>query len=162
MGDSGAPVADGGEGRGGKHQGEGGPVPVVWKDVVLHQHGEAPEELQGVDQGEGGRLPVVWKDAVLHQHGEAPEEVQGVDQGEGSPVPVVWKDDVLHQHGEAPEEVQGVVWTRERAAQCQLCGRKLSYTNMARHQRRCRVWTKEVGQEPDEGRLATKERNGCV
>ena len=36
---------------------------------------------RGKDQGEGGRMPSVPKDAVLLQHGEAPEELQGVGPG---------------------------------------------------------------------------------
>ena len=38
------------------------------------------------------------------------------------------------------EEVGGGTRTRGRTAECQLCGRTLSYSNMARHQRSCRVW----------------------
>ena len=28
--------------------------------------------------GKGSRVPVAWKDAVLHQKGESPEDLQGV------------------------------------------------------------------------------------
>ena len=35
-------------GRRGEAQGKGGRVPFVWKDAVLHQYGEASENLQGV------------------------------------------------------------------------------------------------------------------
>ena len=34
----------------------------------------------------------------------------------------------------------GVVRTRGRTAECQRCGRIVSYSNMARHQRSCMVW----------------------
>ena len=37
---------------------------------------------------------------------------------------------------------------RGRVAECQLCGRTLSYTNMARHQRSCRVWDPGGGPRP--------------
>ena len=38
--------------------------------------------------------------------------------------------------------------TGGRVAECQLCGRTLSYTNMARHQRSCRVWDPGGGSRP--------------
>ena len=38
--------------------------------------------------------------------------------------------------------------TRGRVAECQLCGRTLSYTNMARHQASCRVWDPGGGPRP--------------
>ena len=39
-------------------------------------------------------------------------------------------------------------WTTGRVAECQLCGRTLSYSNMARHQRSCRVWDPGGGPRP--------------
>ena len=38
--------------------------------------------------------------------------------------------------------------TRGRVAECQFCGRTLSYSNMARHQRSCRVWDPGGGPRP--------------
>ena len=38
--------------------------------------------------------------------------------------------------------------TRGRVAECPQCGKTLSYTNMARHQRTCRVWDPGGGPRP--------------
>ena len=38
--------------------------------------------------------------------------------------------------------------TRGKVAECQLCGRTLSYSNMARHQMSCRVWDPGGGPMP--------------
>ena len=48
--------------------------------------------------------------------------------------------------------------TRGRVAECLQCGRTLSYINMARYQRTCRVWDPGGGPRPNGARMVKKER----
>ena len=90
-------------------------MPVVWKDAVLHQHGEAPEELQSVG-------PRRWTKALTGPEWSKKERrvernsatrtglsqrsrvVRGVGwEGHVNRCPQVWTE-LLHegQEGEAP------------------------------------------------------------
>ena len=55
------------------------------------------------------------------------EGIGGVGGGEGGEM----RDEIRDETRER---------TRGRVADCPLCGRTLSYTNIARHETSCRVW----------------------
>ena len=46
--------------------------------------------------------------------------------------------------------------TKRRVTECHRCGKTLSYSNLARHRRSCRVWDPRGGSHPDRSGLAVK------
>ena len=105
----------------------------------------------GEDERRANGVNEVARCGIAEERARVNEEVNEVQADEGVNEIAQERVNGVEREGAAVGAVGGVArgrGYRGRRVDCQLCGSTVSYTNLARHQRTCRVWDPGGGPHP--------------